>query len=215
MLKNQVKAIELIFTPQLLDTAAVCSVHKTSVEDSESPVIPAINTPCPAAPKAVVLPLEDLDVTHEGIVPSSHELFPIAIDNITISQQVKLREIVLECPVHIHTPAAHIGFITTGHTGQRIHAFDAALTLKTLNWPIDIAEYSGLHLGPEKQMKNACRECHKRGGFYSEVVACNHYASRNSATSDLTLGRDSTLGNVDIWGLERISMGGYSVIHIA
>ncbi|KAJ3566003.1 hypothetical protein NP233_g7278 [Leucocoprinus birnbaumii] len=203
MLKNQVKAIELIFTPQLLDTAAVCSVHITSVEDSESPVIPAINTPCPAAPKAAVLPLEDPDVPHEDIVPSSHELFPIAIDNITISQQVKLREIVLECPVHIHTPTAHIGLITTGHTGQRIHAFDAALTLKTLNWPINIAEYSGLHLGPEKQMQNACRECHKRCASNSEVVACNHYAFRNSATSDLILGRDSMSGKCQYMGARK------------
>lgn len=126
----------------------------------------------------------------------------------------ELERMVLTCPVHVHTPQAHIGTIHGSYPGQDFNARDLFRYLQTLaQRPLDFhTTYSRL----SQQMKVEVEAAFmlRNGQSMSTVNTWELFTSGQPALGGPT-GEDLLLGNLDIWGMQDQSLSGYSIVHLA
>lgn len=135
------------------------------------------------------------------------------MSNILI-QKVELETIILTCPIHIHTPQAHIGTVHGLSPGQSISALDLFRFLRTIaaGQLAAHAMYSQLPQQVKARIKAAFI---RRNGLSSSTLMLWEAFRSGQPTRGGPTGEDLLLGNVNIWGLEERSIGGFSVVHLA
>lgn len=126
-------------------------------------------------------------------------MFPLNIlRDLPVSQQTTLRSISLTTPVHVHTPIAHIGMICGDIPGEKVNGMELIRCLREAHSLVS-------------------RETGMQGAIsFTQPVAPWLYGIeyQNPHTPDQQSGSGPLLENVKIWGLEPMSFGGYSVVHL-
>ncbi|KXN88014.1 hypothetical protein AN958_07397 [Leucoagaricus sp. SymC.cos] len=171
---------------------------------------------CPHAPRvhAAPLPGRDTITMMQSPSPSSTGTYPINLENVTIGQQIELEEITLTAPVHIHTPTAHVGLIYGSLPGQTMTSLDVVMFLRQLSQAtIDRNVYA--QLSPEVKVRVKAAFIQRRGStaLNTTVIWDDFMGGRN--VSNGPIGRDLLSGATEVWGVENVSFGGFSVIHLA
>jgi hypothetical protein len=145
---------------------------------------------------------------------SSHpDLYPIQLANIVKSQEIELEHIILRTPIHIHTPTAHLGLIHRGVNDQSVRSKDIVFDIKALiGQLLDYNIYGQLSGEMKVRVETAFMQ---RCGNNSVAAASWDVFSTGEYTAAGPIGTDLLLGCTGVWGLECISLGGYSVVHLA
>ncbi|KXN88015.1 hypothetical protein AN958_07398 [Leucoagaricus sp. SymC.cos] len=168
----------------------------------------------PDAPRSYAVPLPGTPV---GTAPTSHQglhgMFPISLDSIAIGQQIELENIILTTPVHVHTPIAHVGLINGTFPGQTLTALNAVMFLKQFSGAsIDRNMYA--QLSPEVKARAKATFMQRNSAALDVAVAWSDFmAGRNVGNGPV--GRDLLLGAPEVWGVESVSLGRFSAIHLA
>ncbi|KXN84938.1 hypothetical protein AN958_11880 [Leucoagaricus sp. SymC.cos] len=165
----------------------------------------------PDAPSTYTIPLPGaLDTAGSQI---SSGMFPVKLNNVMIGQQIELDNIILTTPIHVHTPAAHVGQIYDIFPGQTVTALEAAMLLQQLSQTaIDRNGYA--QLLPEMKARVKAAFIQRNGASLNAAVVWDDFvAGKNNVTGPV--GRDLLLGVTEVWGIESASLGGFSVLHLA
>ncbi|KXN88019.1 hypothetical protein AN958_07402 [Leucoagaricus sp. SymC.cos] len=143
----------------------------------------------PDTPRNYTVPLPTTPIrTSQSITQIFHGMFPISLDNITISQQIELENVILTTPIHVHTHITHVGLIYGTFPGQALTALDTVMFKATF-----------------MQRNSAALDV---------VVTWDDFmAGRN--VGNRPVGHDLLLGATEVWGVESVSFGGFSAIHLA
>ncbi|KXN89790.1 hypothetical protein AN958_05202 [Leucoagaricus sp. SymC.cos] len=162
----------------------------------------------------VPLPVEDSVTMTQSHSPSSTGMYPIELESVTIGQQIELEEVSLITPIHVHTPTVHGGLIYGSFTGQTMTALDAVMFLQQLS-RVTIDRNAYAQLSPEVKAQVKAAFIQRCGAAVSNttVIWGDFMAGRN--VSNGPIGRDLLLGGMEVWGVESVSFGGFSVIHLA
>ncbi|KAF5363811.1 hypothetical protein D9756_000040 [Leucocoprinus leucothites] len=202
------------FIPQLQPTITRCSATTPNVTVNTPTHVQSFPTPCPGAPTHGTVPLNDTENAHILYNALTDDLYPIGLSTISVARQLELDTIVLATPVHVHTPTTHIGLIHGVVVGQPMSALDTVLTLQALlHQPIHTAVYGQLTPRLRELVRRAFLE-RNLDARSSAAITWDSYVSGRSPSNGLT-GCDLLLGCTEIWGIERVSLGGYSVVHLA
>lgn len=150
-----------------------------------------------------------------AINPNSDCTYPLNIlSDLTFAQQLELRKRELISPIHIHTPAAHIGVLTTVPPGQTVTALDVVLFLQSFaTKPLDI-NHTFVSADSKERIR---RSFQLRSGLAQDSITDVSWGQFISGQVDAEgpLGVDLLLGNGECWGFEASSLRGYSVVHLA
>lgn len=97
----------------------------TEVQDGLSFHISAEYSTKVHAPYMHTVPHPPLISTHaQPAADNTPAFYPIGIlSSLSRAREIELERMILTCPVHIHTPGAHIGTIHGTHPGQDINAW--------------------------------------------------------------------------------------------
>lgn len=142
--------------------------------------------------------------------------YPINIlTNPPPTKKIKLETMVLTCPIHVHTPQAHIGTIHGPTSSQGKSALDLFYFLQNLaGEPLDC--YTTNHQLTQQMRAEIGKAFMRRNErSSSSVMAWEAFTSGQSTPVGGPIGEDLLLGNVNLWGVEERSVGGYSVLHLA
>ncbi|KAF5363972.1 hypothetical protein D9756_000029 [Leucocoprinus leucothites] len=202
------------FIPQLQPTITRCSAIAPNATTNVPTHAQSFPTPCPGAPVAGTVPLNDTENAQNPCTARTDDFYPIGLSTISVARQLELDTIVLTTPVHVHTPTAHIGLIHGVFVGQPMSALDTALTLQAI-WrqPISIVVYVQLSPHVRDLVRRAFLDRNRDANF-GAGTAWENYVSGQSLSNG-PIGRDLLLGCTEIWGIEHVSLGGYSVVHLA
>lgn len=144
------------------------------------------------------------------------DTYPLELSsNFTAAQRVTLETIELRSPIHVHTPASHIGTLLSS---EAVSALDALQHLRDeVVRPIDFdLTYSKLLPDMKARVERAFRD---RNGGSSNVLAAAVWSRFVSGLPTHSLctfpaGHDLLLGNGEVWGFDSWSFGGYSIMHL-
>ncbi len=148
--------------------------------------------------------------------PLEDGLFPISIyQEPPTTLHATLRSIILTTPIHVHTPVAHIGVVHGGATGECTNAlelmqFVQSLVSQPVNLPINydiLPQDMRVQVDVAFAQRIGCSQC--------SSDSQNQHLSSALWPGDNIIGSDLLLGNDEVWGFERVSFEGYSVLHLA
>ncbi|KAF9443728.1 hypothetical protein P691DRAFT_808438 [Macrolepiota fuliginosa MF-IS2] len=198
----------LVYIPQYAPVELpLCSVHGAVVAGSPSTQIP------PDAPRFLTVPLSPSP--NPNVSVPLGETYPLLLfSDLTTAQRNMLETIELTPPIHVHTPASHIGTIMSSETVNALGAFEH-LQEEAIR-PLDYyPTYSWLSQDMKGRVGTAFID--RCGGSSNVVVtaAWRRFASGKPVHSlYFPNGHDLLLGNGEVWGFEGCSLGGYSVVHL-
>ncbi|KXN88013.1 hypothetical protein AN958_07396 [Leucoagaricus sp. SymC.cos] len=141
-------------------------------------------------------------------------MYPIKVENITIGQQIELEEVSLITLIHVHTPTTHIGLIYGLLSGQNMISLNAVMFLQQLSQAaIDMNAYAQLSPEVKAQVKVAFIQRCRAVALNTTITWDDFMAERNVSNSPT--GHNLLLRAMEVWEVESISFGGFSVIHLA
>lgn len=130
-------------------------------------------------------------------------MFPLNIlRDLSFSQQTTLRSISFTTPVHVHTPVAHIGIIYGDLPGEKVNGMELIRCLRESHSLV--SQQTGMQSEMPFTQPVALLLC---------TIKCHSPSTPDQQSGDGSV--NPLLENVKIWGLEPISFGGYSVVHLA
>lgn len=142
-------------------------------------------------------------------------LFPLNIlDGIPTAQTTALRSITLTTPVHLHAPDAHIAVVHSNSPGQRTSGLEMVYFLQSLVWqPVNLqTTFDRLSRAMRAQVEMAFMR--RVGHSLNAGVEYWDQSTPGQRAYSSVVGYDVLLGNDEIWGFERVSLEGCSVIHL-
>lgn len=163
--------------------------------------------------------------------PLSDSIYPINLisTNLTFQQHNKLWNISLRLPLHIHTPTVHVGTISADYVNgyEFMNAVDVIDLLRSLaNTPLDVPSFRNL----QPIIQNRVQDARTSGPGSMSTWNLAHYDTIGfdqagarvgrptepppPPLGDRPLGRDSLLGNYNVWGFETASFSGCDVVHV-
>jgi hypothetical protein len=145
-----------------------------------------------------------------SVTPPAEDLYPITLHlaHLSSTQQSKLETILLTTPIHLRTPAAHIGTLYTNTPRRTISALDAFITLRRLS--LSHSTPPRLSSTIETTVEISCtRLCRESPAGDAQISLFGGWLYRDISGYG-PLPEDS-----NIWGFEVSDFGGNSVIHLA
>ncbi|KXN88018.1 hypothetical protein AN958_07401 [Leucoagaricus sp. SymC.cos] len=141
-------------------------------------------------------------------------MYPIKLESVTIGQQIELEEVSLTVPIHIHTSTAHVGLIYGSLPVQTMTALNAVMFLQQLSQTtIDRNAYAQFSPEVKARVKAAFIQRCGTEALNTTATWDDFVAGRNVGNGPV--GGDLLLGATEVWGVESVSFGGFSVIHLA
>jgi len=167
----------------------------------------------PNAPRILTLSLSSLP--NLNISVPLEDTYPFhLLSDLTTTQRGRLGTIELMSPIHVHTPASHIGTIMSTETVNALDAFEH-LQEEAIR-PLDFhTTYSGLSRDMKEKVGTAFMGRYEGSSNVAVAAVWKRFASGRPTHSLRTPnGYDLLLGNGEVWGFEGRSLGGYSVVHL-
>ncbi len=148
-------------------------------------------------------------------MPHAHlenELFPLnLLQEPPATRHATLQSVTLSTPIHVHTPAAHIGVVHGDVAGERTSALELIQFLHSLVLqPVNLQTTYDL-LPHDTRMQVAMAFVQRVG--YPPNTPGQHIILAPQPHGSI-IGYDLLLGNNEVWGFEHVSFEGYSVIHL-